>query len=142
MPHADWLQAIPLVQRPVITIMAYVVLSIIPAVTLFLAVADMDLERRKAQPQPKSVPSSTYPQGNQGGYQGGYQGNTSCTTVNHNVQHKGGHKRTIPKPSSAATCDGDTWGGDKLGISIDADTGSGSGRGCAAVEQTSSGMGT
>jgi len=73
-PHAYWLQAIPLIQRPVITIMAYVVLSIIPAVTLFLAVADMDLELRKALPQPKTLPASTFPQGNQGGYQGGYQG--------------------------------------------------------------------
>ena len=71
-PHADWLQAIPLVQRPVITIMAYVVLSIIPAVTLFLAVADMDLERRKVQPytQPKTPPATTFPQPYQGGYQG------------------------------------------------------------------------
>ena len=73
-PHAEWLQAIPLIQRPIITIGAYVVLSIIPAVTLFLAVADMDLERRKVQPQPKMSPVTTFPQPNQGGYQGGYQG--------------------------------------------------------------------
>ena len=75
-PHAEWLQAIPLIQRPVITIGAYVVLSIIPAVTLFLAVADMDLERRKVQPyaaHPKTPPATTFPQGTQG-YQGGYQG--------------------------------------------------------------------
>ena len=75
-PHEAWLQAIPMNQRPFITIGAYVVLSIIPAVTLFLAVADMDLERRKLVPQgqPKMPHVSTYQQGQQGGYQGGYQG--------------------------------------------------------------------
>ncbi len=75
-PHALWLQSIPLNQRPFITIGTYVVLSIIPAVTLFLAVVDMDLERRKLIPQgqPKTPHVSTYPQGQQGSYQGGYQG--------------------------------------------------------------------
>ncbi len=95
-PHADWLQAIPLVQRPVITIMAYVVLSIIPAVTLFLAVADMDLERRKVQPQLKTPSASTYPQGNQG-YQGGYQG-ARPNSPPPQRQAQGGQTVSVPKP--------------------------------------------
>lgn len=65
-PHEVWLQQIPLAQRPGITNMAYVVLSIIPAVTLFLAVMDMDLERRKhvqasGSLSVKSPSPSTYP---------------------------------------------------------------------------------
>lgn len=101
-PHAQWLQAIPLVQRPVITIGAYVVLSIIPAVTLFLAVADMDLERRKAQPQPKTLPASTYPQGNQGGYQGGYQGARPNGAPPQQPQRpQGGQQVSVPKQAAA-----------------------------------------
>jgi len=100
-PHAQWLQAIPLNQRPVITIGAYVVLSIIPAVTLFLAVADMDLERRKAQPQPKTLPASTYPQGNQGGYQGGYQGGRPSTPPQQPQRPQGGQQANIPKQAAA-----------------------------------------
>ena len=85
-PYAAWLQGIPLDQRPVITVLSYVVLSIIPAVSLFLAVADMDLERRKNQPKPplKAAASSQYQQTwqqqpqrgatAQGFYQQGYGG--------------------------------------------------------------------
>jgi hypothetical protein len=45
--RADWLQAVPLVQRSTLTVLTYVVLSIIPLVSLLLAVVDMDLERSK-----------------------------------------------------------------------------------------------
>jgi ABC-type uncharacterized transport system permease subunit len=55
-PHEQWLHAIPVGQQSIISNLAYIVLSIIPAVTIFLAVADMDLERRKEggpkQPSP------------------------------------------------------------------------------------------
>ena len=97
-PHEEWLQAIPLVQRPVITIGAYVVLSIIPAVTLFLAVADMDLERRKALPQPKTPSAQTFPQGNQG-YQGGYQGARPAPQQPQRPQ--GGQQVNVPKQTAA-----------------------------------------
>lgn len=46
--RADWLQAVPLVQRSALTFLTYVVLSIIPLVSLLLAVVDMDLERSKS----------------------------------------------------------------------------------------------
>jgi hypothetical protein len=46
--RADWLQAVPLVQRSTLTVLTYVVLSIIPLVSLLLAVVDMDLERSKS----------------------------------------------------------------------------------------------
>jgi hypothetical protein len=46
--RATWLQATPLVQRSALTVLTYVVLSIIPLVSLLLAVVDMDLERSKS----------------------------------------------------------------------------------------------
>lgn len=45
--HATWLAQVPGVQRNFLTAMTYVVLSIIPLVSLMLAVVDMDLERSK-----------------------------------------------------------------------------------------------
>src|SRR5258706_14315579 len=46
--RASWLQAVPLVQRSALTVLTYVVLSIIPLVSLLLAVVDMDLEGSKS----------------------------------------------------------------------------------------------
>jgi len=45
--RAAWLQAVPIVQRTFLTDATYVVLSIIPLVSLLLAVVDMDMERSK-----------------------------------------------------------------------------------------------
>ncbi len=45
--RATWLRVIPLEQRALLTGMTYLVLSIIPLVSLLLAVVDMDLERSK-----------------------------------------------------------------------------------------------
>jgi hypothetical protein len=45
--RATWLQVIPANQRTVLTAFTYLVLSIIPLVSLLLAVVDMDLERSK-----------------------------------------------------------------------------------------------
>jgi hypothetical protein len=45
--QAWWLGAVPIGQRGVLTVITYVVLSVIPLVSLFLAVVDMDLERSK-----------------------------------------------------------------------------------------------
>ena len=45
--HATWLLQVPEVQRNFLTGLTYVVLSIIPLVSLMLAVVDMDMERSK-----------------------------------------------------------------------------------------------
>jgi hypothetical protein len=45
--HASWLLQVPIDQRAFLSMVADFVLSIIPAVTLTLAVAEMDLEKRK-----------------------------------------------------------------------------------------------
>jgi hypothetical protein len=45
--RATWLQVIPANQRAVLTVFTYLVLSIIPLVSLLLAVVDMDMERSK-----------------------------------------------------------------------------------------------
>jgi hypothetical protein len=45
--HASWLLQVPVDQRAFLSMVADFVLSIIPAVTLTLAVAEMDLEKRK-----------------------------------------------------------------------------------------------
>src|SRR5579884_1166448 len=58
--HATWLHAVPVVQRTVLTALTYVVLAIIPLVSVLLAVVDMDLERSKHgagfAPRPASPP--------------------------------------------------------------------------------------
>ncbi len=45
--RATWLYTVPLTQRAALTALTYVVLAIIPLVSLLLAVVDMDLERSK-----------------------------------------------------------------------------------------------
>src|SRR6266700_811338 len=45
--RATWLYAVPFTQRAALTTLTYVVLAIIPLVSLLLAVVDMDLERSK-----------------------------------------------------------------------------------------------
>ncbi len=45
--RATWLDAVPVTQRSLLTFLTYVVLSIIPLVSLLLAVVDMDMERSK-----------------------------------------------------------------------------------------------
>ena len=45
--RATWLATVPYVQRTALTALTYVVLAIIPLVSLLLAVVDMDLERSK-----------------------------------------------------------------------------------------------
>src|SRR6266571_6475417 len=45
--RATWLEAVPHTQRAALTALTYVVLAIIPLVSLLLAVVDMDLERSK-----------------------------------------------------------------------------------------------
>jgi len=72
--RAKWLSATPPTQHATLTVLTYVVLSIIPLVSMLLAVVDMDLERHKhggggnlgsqfKQGQPK-WPTSTYGNGN------------------------------------------------------------------------------
>src|SRR5437764_8203654 len=45
--RARWLSATPPTQHATLTVLTYVVLSIIPLVSMLLAVVDMDLERQK-----------------------------------------------------------------------------------------------
>lgn len=45
--RASWLTSVPLGQRALLTAITYVVLSVIPLVSILLAVVDMDLERSK-----------------------------------------------------------------------------------------------
>ena len=52
--RATWLRVIPLDQRALLTGFTYLVLSIIPLVSLLLAVVDMDLERSKRGVGPAS----------------------------------------------------------------------------------------
>jgi hypothetical protein len=47
--RAAWLEAVPVVQRTFLTDFTYLVLSIIPLVSVLLAVVDMDLERSRLQ---------------------------------------------------------------------------------------------
>src|SRR5438132_6776646 len=46
--RATWLSAVPFTQRAALTALTYVVLAIIPLVSLLLAVVDMDLDRSKS----------------------------------------------------------------------------------------------
>src|SRR6266702_1445092 len=56
--RATWLDAVPGTQRMVLTGLTYVVLSIIPLVSVVLAVVDMDLERSKHGGMGYSAPAS------------------------------------------------------------------------------------
>src|SRR5947209_13758037 len=47
--QATWLETIPAGQRALLTAATYVVLSIIPLVSVLLAVVDMDLERKQGE---------------------------------------------------------------------------------------------
>jgi hypothetical protein len=63
--HATWLHAVPVVQRTVLTALTYVVLAIIPLVSVLLAVVDMDLERSKhsagSMPRPAAAAAPMSP---------------------------------------------------------------------------------
>src|SRR6266702_260635 len=56
--RATWLSAVPFTQRAALTALTYVVLAIIPLVSLLLAVVDMDLERSKHGGMGYSAPAS------------------------------------------------------------------------------------
>jgi hypothetical protein len=65
--RATWLQVIPTNQRAVLTAFTYLVLSIIPLVSLLLAVVDMDMERSKRGVGPVGGGlSSSFVNGNHG----------------------------------------------------------------------------
>lgn len=64
--HASWLVQVPLGQRGFLSLIADIVLSIIPAVTLTLAVAEMDLEKRKADAKKGLTVAPVGPQANRG----------------------------------------------------------------------------
>lgn len=56
--RATWLSAVPYVQRTALTGLTYLVLAIIPLVSVLLAVVDMDLERSKHSAGFASRPAS------------------------------------------------------------------------------------
>ena len=62
--RATWLHAVPPAQRALLTLLTYVVLSIIPLVSLLLAVVDMDMERSKNGVSPMGIAGNV---GNNGG---------------------------------------------------------------------------
>jgi hypothetical protein len=78
--RATWLNEVPHAQRQVLEVLVYIALSIVPLVSMLLAVVDMDLARQK-QPggaKPKAVNPSAWHQQQpaaQGGYAQGYNGN-------------------------------------------------------------------
>src|SRR5438067_1101339 len=55
--RATWLSTVPFTQRAALTSLTYVVLAIIPLVSLLLAVVDMDLERSKLGGSGTAAPS-------------------------------------------------------------------------------------
>src|SRR5579875_746541 len=83
---ATWLRAVPTSWHGWMVILTYCVLAIIPVVSVFLAVVDMDLERRCVQgvsvggAVPKQANPAYYPTGG-ASYQQGYAGNASPSVV-------------------------------------------------------------
>src|SRR5579859_7826529 len=87
--RATWLQTVPEAQQHILMMLTYVALSIIPLVSVLLAVVDVDLDRSKSggrgrasggnawgagKSQVKSPPASSYtPYGAGGTYGAGYQ---------------------------------------------------------------------
>ncbi len=83
------LQGIPASQHNFLTTVAYIVVSSIPAMTLFLSVADADFERRKMaanKAQPKALPINAYATG--------YQG-----VASRQPQRQVGHPQRLPGPA-------------------------------------------
>jgi hypothetical protein len=83
--NATWLHSVPEAQRSVLTFMTYVALSIIPLVSLLLAVVDVDLDRSKqvgGRMSPKVQPrwGNGQPQ-TVGSYPSGYAGQTGYTNA-------------------------------------------------------------
>ncbi len=78
--NATWLHTVPAGQRSFLTVMTYIALSIIPLVSLLLAVVDVDLERGKQMGgfvMPKAQPKWSNGQPVVP-YQGGYNGQTGA----------------------------------------------------------------
>ncbi|GLV57523.1 hypothetical protein KDH_43590 [Dictyobacter sp. S3.2.2.5] len=64
--HADWIHSAPAGQQGVLVVATYIVLSIVPLASVFLAVVDMDLERNKQKApaaQGSAVARRPQPQG-------------------------------------------------------------------------------
>jgi len=58
---ASWLAAVPESQRALLTFITYVVLSVIPLVSILLAAVDMDLERAKTGSTPRGAGTRVAP---------------------------------------------------------------------------------
>jgi hypothetical protein len=76
----DFLQGIPVGQHALILLIGRIVVSSIPAMTLFLAVAHMDLERRKAEAAKAHMASAAQlKQPHAASYGQGYTGNAGTS---------------------------------------------------------------
>lgn len=104
--QATWLHAVATTQRAFLTGATYMVLSIIPLVSLLLAVVDMDLERKKdgvGRPGPllSRLPIAKAGQaGNSAAspaYSQGYAGNGAVPKVANGADGKGGFKFPFPR---------------------------------------------
>jgi hypothetical protein len=115
--QATWLETIPAGQRSLLTGATYMVLSIIPLVSVLLAVVDMDLERKQgdagsslvrlggAGPASPRVPprTSASPQNGASAYGRGYQGNTAGAGSDQNGRPgQGGFKFPFAKRENGA----------------------------------------
>lgn len=100
--HATWLGSVPAVQRNALTFLTYVALSIIPLVSLLLAVVDVDLERNslaKGQPKWGSGNGRTQSQG-YGSYASGYGAQTGPN------QNRGQTPLYVPPPPANGSPNG------------------------------------
>lgn len=113
--QAAWLHAVPAVQRTLLTNATYMVLSIIPLVSVLLAVVDMDLERKKdgyagsspgmtraGQALPRAPVGKVALPG-QTAYAQGYQGKGAAAKAAHGADEKqGGFKFPFPRRDETA----------------------------------------
>src|SRR5438552_15953265 len=91
--RAKWLSATPPTQHATLTVLTYVVLSIIPLVSMLLAVVDMDLERQKhgAGSPVKQVPPR---------WAGSWNGSTGAPYTTPTPPYAQGYQVVQGKPSA------------------------------------------
>ncbi len=118
--EATWLHSVPTMQRGVLEVLTYAVLSVIPLVSLLLAVVDMDMTRQRMsgqggsgqagqggpgfvtpfKPAPKPLPPNSYPSGNGamagGKYAGAGAGNGAAYSGGYGGVKAGGGAQGSP----------------------------------------------
>ena len=115
--EATWLHAVPTMQRGVLEVLTYAVLSVIPLVSLLLAVVDMDMARQRlgpggmgpmgsVKPMPKPGPTGSYPAGNGATYGGGVAGRSGGNGATYGGGAGGGNGATYGAGYSGAKAAG------------------------------------